>query len=214
MPLVSPSIISCKLETLREQISRSEAGSADMFHLDVMDGHFVPNLTMGPDLVRAIRMSTKLPLEAHLIVERPDKYWRKFSEAGSDIFLVHYESPCNLQNTFKEIESSGKRYGIVINPDTDFSAVERYVPGAYIILIMSVYPGFSGQSFIEMSLENVRKAREFIDRNKLDTKIEVDGGINNITGKKAVAAGADILVSASYIYGGDIAERISILKKL
>lgn len=214
MPLVSPSIISCKLETLREQINQSEAGSADMFHLDVMDGHFVPNLTMGPDLVRAIRMSTKLPLEAHLMVERPDKYWRKFSEVGADIFLIHYESPCNLQNTFKEIESSGKRYGIVINPDTDFSTVERYIPGAYIVLIMSVYPGFSGQSFIEMSLENVRKAREFIDRNKLDTKIEVDGGINNITGKKAVAAGADILVSASYIYGGDIAERISILKKL
>lgn len=214
MPLVSPSIISCKLETLREQINQSEASSADMFHLDVMDGHFVPNLTMGPDLVRAIRMSTKLPLEAHLMVERPDKYWRKFSEVGADIFLIHYESPCNLQNTFKEIESSGKRYGIVINPDTDFSTVERYIPGAYIVLIMSVYPGFSGQSFIEMSLENVRKAREFIDRNKLDTKIEVDGGINNITGKKAVAAGADILVSASYIYGGDIAERISILKKL
>ncbi|MHB1492701.1 MAG: ribulose-phosphate 3-epimerase [Thermoplasmataceae archaeon] len=214
MPLVSPSIISCKLETLGDQIKQSEIGSADMFHLDIMDGHFVPNLTMGPDLVRAIRMSTKLPLEAHLMVERPDKYWRKFSEAGADIFLIHYESLCNLRNTFKEIESSGKRYGIVINPDTDFSAVEQYVSGAYIILIMSVYPGFSGQSFIEMSLENVRKARKFIDQNKLDTKIEVDGGINNITGKRAVEAGADILVSASYIYGGDIAERISILKKL
>ena len=214
MVIISPSIISSNLTQLGEQVKLSEAAHADMFHLDVMDGHFVPNLTMGPDLVKAIRSVATVPLEVHLMVERPDKYWRKFSEAGADIFLIHYESLCNIHETFREIKNSGKKYGIVINPDTPFSKVEQYLDGAYIVLIMSVYPGFSGQSFIEMSLDNVKKVREFINKNDLETMIEIDGGINEITGKKALDAGADILVSASYIYGGNISERIGKLKSL
>jgi len=214
MVLISPSIISSKLAELGEQIKQSEAAHADMFHLDVMDGHFVPNLTLGPDMVKAIRSVATVPLEVHLMLERPDKYWKKFSDAGADIFLIHYESMCNIRETFKEIENSGKKFGIVINPDTAFSKIEQYLDGAHIVLVMSVYPGFSGQSFIEMSLNNVKEARKFIDMNGLNTMIEIDGGINDVTGKKALDAGANILVSASYIYGGNIAERIGKLRSL
>ncbi|EQD46507.1 ribulose-phosphate 3-epimerase, partial [mine drainage metagenome] len=138
------------------------------------------------------------------MLERPDKYWRKFSDAGADILLIHYESLCNLSKTFTEIKSSGKKYGIVINPDTPFEKVKGYVPDSEIVLIMSVFPGFSNQEFIESSLNNVTQAKNFIRENSLNTKIEIDGGINDKTGKRAVEAGADILVSASYIYKGNI----------
>ena len=214
MVLISPSIISSKLSEIGKQIKLSEAAHADMFHLDVMDGHFVPNLTMGPDMVKAIRSVATVPLEVHLMLERPDKYWKKFSDAGADIFLIHYESLCHIKETFKEIQDSGKKFGIVINPDTPFSKIEQFLEDTHILLVMSVYPGFSGQSFIEMSLNNVKEARKFIDKNHLDTMIEIDGGINDVTGKKALDAGANILVSASYIYGGNIAERIGKLRSL
>ena len=211
---VSPSVISCRLELLRDQIEISVDSGADQFHLDIMDGHFVPNLTMGGDLISAIRRCTDLPLEAHMMVTNPDKYWKVFSKAGADILMFHYESPVNLKKCFREVKEAGKSYGMVINPDTPFSAVSDLLSEAEILLIMTVYPGFSGQGFINGMTQKIREAREYIYENSLDTQIEIDGGINNNTGQIAVDSGADILVSASYIYGGDIRKNISNLKNL
>lgn len=211
--LVSPSIISSNLGELKNQIEECERYGATSFHLDVMDGHFVPNLTMGPEIVKAIRKSTKLPLEAHLMIERPDRYYSKFVEAGSDVVLVHYESPIDLSGLFEKMKGDGIRYGLVINPETEFNEVQDLLEGAEILLIMSVHPGFSGQKFIDIS-DKITSASEFIRKQGLMTKIEVDGGINLETGKKTVNAGADILVSGSYIFSGNIKERIESLATL
>lgn len=212
--LVSPSIISSDLANMGSEIEKCAKAGATSFHLDIMDGHFVPNLTMGPDLVKAIRKSTDLELEAHLMVERPDEYYRKFSDAGADTLLVHYESPVNTMALLRKMESEKLNYGIVINPDTDFSSVVPFLQKSRILLVMTVYPGFSGQKFIESALPKVREARKYIDENGLETKIEIDGGINDVTGKMAVDAGADILVSGSYLFSGEIEKRIGILKEL
>lgn len=212
--LVSPSIISSDLAHLESEIKKCEKAGATSFHLDVMDGHFVPNLTMGPDLVKAIRKSTELELEAHLMVDRPDNYYRKFVDAGSDIIQIHYESPINTMALIRKLESEGVDYGMVINPDTAFESVKPFMENSKMLLVMSVYPGFSGQKFIESVLPKVKEAREYIDENKLKTKIEIDGGINDETGKMAVEAGVDILVSGSYIFSKDIEEKIKILKSL
>ena len=211
---VSPSVISCKLELLKDQIETSASSGADQFHLDIMDGHFVPNLTMGQDLIAAIRRCTDLPLEAHMMVTNPDKYWKIFSKSGADILMFHYESPVNLKKCFGEVKDSGKKCGLVINPDTPFNIVKDLVGEVEILLIMTVYPGFSGQNFINGMIPKIREARKFIDDNSLDTEIEIDGGINDKTCEAATNAGADILVSASYIYNGNIRNNIEYLKNL
>lgn len=209
--LVSPSIISSDLRVLQNQIEECEAQGASSFHLDVMDGHFVPNLTMGPGFVNAVRKSTNLPLEAHLMIDRPDKYYGKFHEAGSDILLIHYESPVNISGLFRKLRSEDIKYGLVINPETPFSEVSDMLEGTEILLIMSVHPGFSGQKFIDVS-EKISEAASYIHDNGLKTKIEVDGGITLETGKIAARSGADMLVSASYIFSGEIGDRIRNLK--
>jgi ribulose-phosphate 3-epimerase len=211
---VSPSLISCKLEELKEEIHASVEGGAEYFHLDIMDGHFVPNLTMGPDLIKAIRRCTDLPLEAHMMITDPDKYWKSFSKAGADILMFHYETPINLKQCFREVTSEGKQYGIVINPDTPFNKISDLLENASVLLIMSVYPGFSGQKFIPGVLPKIKEARTFIDENGLKTEIEVDGGINNETGLEVKNSGVHRVVSASYIYEGDIRERIKMLRSI
>lgn len=211
--LVSPSLISSDLRKLEDQVQQCVDAGATSFHLDVMDGHFVPNLTMGPDLVKAVRRSTNLPLESHLMIERPDKYYDRFVQAGSDTLLIHYESPVNLVGLFSKMEDEGVDHGLVVNPETPFSEVSDLISGSSILLIMSVHPGFSGQSFIDV-LDKISEAASFIKENGLKTRIEVDGGINLETGKKSADAGADILVSASYIFSGNIAERVGSLKNL
>lgn len=210
---VSPSLISSDLRVLQDQVQQCAEAGATSFHLDVMDGHFVPNLTMGPDLVKAVRKSTSLPLESHLMIDRPDKYYEKFVDAGSDTLLIHYESPVNLTDLFGKMSNKGVDYGLVINPETPFSEVSDLIQDASILLIMSVHPGFSGQSFIDV-VDKISEASQFIKENGLKTMIEVDGGINLETGKKSVVAGANILVSASYIFSGNIKERIQSLKNL
>ncbi len=210
---VSPSIISADLRVLQKQVDECVKAGSHSFHLDVMDGHFVPNLTMGPDLVKAIRKSTELTLETHLMVERPDKYYEKFHEAGSDVLLVHYESPVDVTSLFSKMDKEGVRRGLVINPDTRFADVSDLIHGCEILLIMSVYPGFSGQKFIDV-LDKASEASSFIRENGLKTMVEIDGGINLETGTRAVKAGADILVSGSYIFSGNISERIGGLKDL
>ncbi len=210
---ISPSIISSDLSHLYEEIKRCENAGAGSFHLDIMDGNFVDNITMGPDLIRAIRKSTDLRLDGHLMIERPDKYYESFINSGIDVLLIHYEAPVNINELLGRLKANNIRYGIVINPDTDVKKVFKFLDRAEILLIMSVYPGFSGQKFIEASLNNVREAREFIDKNNYKTKIEIDGGIDDKTGKLAVDAGVDILVSASYIFS-NVDENIKKLKSL
>ena len=211
---VSPSLISCDLANLGNQVVLCEKFGAGSFHLDVMDGHFVPNLTMGPDLIKAVRKVTDLRLETHLMIERPDKYYRMFHEAGSDLLLVHYESPVDLRHLFDGMSDENIDYGLVINPETPFSRVKDLVNECKVLLVMSVHPGFSGQSFIDSSLPKIKQARKYIDENNIDCRVEIDGGINYENGKKAVEAGADILVSASYIFYNDIADSIKKLKSL
>ncbi|MEM0156855.1 MAG: ribulose-phosphate 3-epimerase [Thermoplasmataceae archaeon] len=211
---ISPSIISSRLEVLGEEIEKCDTAGADSYHLDVMDGHFVPNLTMGPDLISAVRRKTKKQLESHLMIDRPDRYYRSFIDSGSDILLVHAECLVNFKKLRNDIADSGAEFGIVINPETPLSEALPYLPESKILLLMSVHPGFSGQKFIAGTVEKIKEARSYIDRNGLDTEIEVDGGINEITGKLCADAGADILVSASYIFSGNIHERIGILKDL
>ena len=211
---ISPSIISSRLEVLGEEIEKCDAAGADSYHLDVMDGHFVPNLTMGPDLISAVRRKTKKRLESHLMIERPDRYYRSFVEAGSDILLIHAECLVNFKKLMKDIADSGAEFGVVINPETPLSEALPLLPESRILLLMSVHPGFSGQKFINSTVDKIREARSYIEKNGLDTEIEVDGGINDKTGKLCADAGADILVSASYIFSGNIQERIGILKNL
>lgn len=211
---VSPSIISCKLEALGKEISACDEADVFSYHLDIMDGHFVPNLTMGPELVRAIRRSTGKPLESHLMIERPDRYYRNFIEAGSDVLLVHQECLVDFSKLISGIRAEGAKFGIVVNPDTPFSKAEKYLEDSEIILIMTVHPGFSGQKFIEYVLPKIEEARKYIDEQGLKTKIEVDGGVTDVTGRKIMEAGADIIVSGSYIFSGNIGERIKALQNL
>ena len=211
---ISPSIISSDLLDLGSQIKECQNAGAGSFHLDIMDGHFVDNITMGPDMVSAIRKGTDLRLDGHLMIERPDKYYKSFIDAGCDVLLIHYETPIEVGNFLKKLDNENIKYGIVINPDTDIKKIYRFIPNCEIVLVMSVYPGFSGQKFIEKSLEKVRALRKYIDDNNYSTKIEIDGGINDETGKLAAEAGADILVSASYIFKNGITQSIKKLKSL
>ncbi|WP_393971458.1 ribulose-phosphate 3-epimerase [Oxyplasma meridianum] len=211
---VSPSVISGDLANLGSQVTLCEKSGADSFHLDVMDGHFVPNFTMGPDLIKAVRKVTEKRIDAHLMIERPDKYYRVFHDAGSDILLIHYEAPISLKLLFNRMAKENIDYGLVINPETPFSHVKDLVDGCKILLIMSVHPGFSGQSFLESSIPKIREARKYIDDNGIDCRIEIDGGINYENGKKAVEAGTDILVSASYIFYNNIAGSIEKLRSI
>lgn len=211
---VSPSIISCRLEELGNQISECDRAGADSYHLDVMDGHFVPNITVGPDFVKTVRRNTSKPLEAHLMIERPDHYYKKFIDAGSDVLLVHQECLVDFKKLVTDIRDAGAGFGIVINPDTPLSSVHHLLEDSEILLIMSVHPGFSGQKFIDYVVPKISEARDYIDTHGLKTLIEVDGGITDVTGKKAAEAGADMVVSASYIFSGNIGERIKTLQAL
>ncbi len=211
---VSPSIISAKLDHLATEILQCESAGVDSYHLDVMDGHFVPNLTMGPDLVKAVRRNTKKKLEAHLMIDRPDKYYGPFLDAGADTLLVHAECLVDFKKLHTDITSAGGDFGIVVNPETPLEHAIPYLEDARILLIMSVHPGFSGQKFIPATIDKMKRAKNYITSKKLKVEIEVDGGINDETGSLCAEAGADILVSASYIFSGNIAERIGILKEM
>ncbi len=211
---VSPSLISCKLEILGKEIAACDESGVFSYHIDIMDGHFVPNLTGGPDLVKAVNRSTDKPLESHLMIERPDRYYKNFIEAGSDILLVHQECLVDFKKLIADIRADGAGFGIVINPETPFSKAEKFLEDSDILLVMSVHPGFSGQKFIDYVVPKIAEARRYIDEQGLKTRIEVDGGVTDVTGKKALEAGADILVSASYIFSGNIGERIRTLQSL
>jgi ribulose-phosphate 3-epimerase len=198
--LIAPSILSADFLQLGDAIRQAEDGGADWIHVDVMDGHFVPNLTMGPVLVEACRRATKLPLDVHLMIERPDRLLQSFVDAGADSLSVHPEAGPDVHRTLQSIRAFGLRAGIVLNPGTPADVVLETLDVIDHVLVMTVNPGFSGQEFIPSVLEKMRSIRSWIDERGLDIHLEVDGGIDARTAPLAVDAGADVLVAASSIF--------------
>ncbi len=199
MVKVAPSILSADFSRLAEEIRKVEKNS-NMLHVDVMDGHFVPNITFGPPVVASIRKATKLPLDVHLMIENPDEFIDAFADAGADSITVHVEAAKHLNRTISRIKSRNVKAAVALNPATPLSSIEYAIGDVDMVLIMTVNPGFGGQSFIESVLPKIRALRELIDKKKLKVEIQVDGGINDKTARMAVLAGAEIIVAGSYIY--------------
>jgi len=198
---LAPSILAADFARLGEQVAEAERAGADRIHVDVMDGHFVPNITIGPVVVRSLRPVTRLPLETHLMISDPDRYLEAFAEAGSDAFLVHWEGNNNLHRTVQRAQALGKRVGVVINPATPAEALEEILPDVDQVLVMTVNPGFGHQHFIATTLPKIRRVREMIDRIRPGCDLEVDGGIDPTTAPQVVAAGANVLVAGSAVFG-------------
>jgi ribulose-phosphate 3-epimerase len=197
---IAPSILSADFARLADEVARVEAGGADWLHVDVMDGHFVPNLTVGPPIVESLRKVTKLPLDVHLMITNADAYIREFADAGADYLTVHVEACPHLHRTVQSIKERGVKAGVTLNPATPLSSIEAILPDADLLLIMSVNPGFGGQSFIPSSLEKIAQARTMIARTGSRALLEVDGGVKVENAAQIVDAGADILVSGSAIF--------------
>lgn len=211
---IAPSILSADFATLGDEIRAIEAGGADYVHVDVMDGHFVPNITIGPLIVDAIRPVTKLPLDVHLMIEKPDQYIPDFAKAGADIIVVHAEAATHLHRSVQLIKSLGKKAGVSLNPATPLSALEMVLPDLDLALLMTVNPGFGGQSFIENCLSKITELRGMIDALGLPIELEVDGGVKIDNIEKVAAAGADVFVAGSAVFGtDDYAATIAQLKK-
>jgi ribulose-phosphate 3-epimerase len=209
---ISPSILSADFTVLGDEIKNLEKAGADLIHVDVMDGHFVPNITMGPPIIKAIRKFTKLPFDVHLMISPVEKYIKAFADAGSDIITLHPEATDNLKRAIQAIKSYGKKAGVSLNPKTPISALMDVINDIDLILIMSVNPGFAGQSFMSEVLPKVSELRKMINDKKLKIDIEIDGGINFETAPLAVKAGANILVSGTTIFSGSLKDNIQKLR--
>jgi len=197
---LAPSILAANFTRLGDQVTEAEHAGADRFHVDVMDGHFVPNISMGTPIIVSLRRATRLPLEAHLMISNPDFFVDEFARAGIDSFLVHWEGSIDLSRTVRHIKASGKRVGVAINPATSTSVLEEIIEELDQVLVMTVNPGFGHQHFLHATLKKIRRARQMIDRMKLNCALEVDGGIDATTAPLAVAEGADVLVAGSAIF--------------
>ena len=198
---IAPSILSADFSRLGDEVRRAEEAGADIIHLDIMDGHFVPNLTFGPIIVKAIRDYTKLPFYVHLMVERPEDYIERVIEAGGDLVIVHVEACTHLQKILSMIRDLGARSGVALNPATPLTTIEYVLDDLDLILIMSVNPGFGGQEFIPSVLPKIRRARRRVVKRGLEMEIAVDGGVNVETAPKVVEAGADVLVAGTAVFG-------------
>jgi len=198
---LAPSILAADFARLGDQVVEAESTGADRIHVDVMDGHFVPNLTVGPVIVRSLRRVTRLPLEVHLMIEQPDLFLDAFAEAGADSLLVHQEGAANLHRTVQHIKGLGKRAGVVINPATPASVLDEILLDVDLVLVMTVNPGFGGQQFINTVVPKIRCVREMIDQRRPQCELEVDGGIDAKTAPLTVEAGARVLVAGSAIFG-------------
>lgn len=201
MKKISPSILSADFTKLGQEIKGVEKAGADYIHIDVMDGHFVPNITIGPFIVEAAKRATKLPLDVHLMIEAPEKFIPDFAKAGSDIITVHTETCRHLHRTIQQIKELGKKAGVSINPATPVSAIENIIGDVDLILIMSVNPGFSGQGFIKSSIPKIQKVRKMIDEKRLNIELEVDGGVKIENIGEISKAGADVFVAGSAVFG-------------
>ena len=212
---ISPSILSADFSQLGNEIRRLEEGGADMIHVDVMDGHFVPNLTMGPPIIKSLRQFTKLPFDVHLMISPVHKYIQDYVDAGADIITIHPEATENLKNSIQHIKSLNKKVGVSLNPETKIDLVKDLLNDIDLILIMSVNPGFGGQKFMPEVLEKIRELKKIKDQKNIEFDIEIDGGINFDNYKLAIEAGANILVSGTTIFknnGGDIKKNIALLR--
>ncbi len=210
---IAPSILSADFARLSEEITLVEKGGADWLHLDIMDGHFVPNITFGPPLLKDLRKISSLPFDTHLMIENPDRYLEAFRSAGSDIITVHYEACPHLHRTIQRIKELGAKAGVSLNPATPVSVLERIIQDVDLVLIMSVNPGFGGQSFIPSSIEKLSQAADLIRMKRSSAYLEVDGGIDQHTAKAAVRAGANVLVAGSSVFGSpDIPSAIQALR--
>lgn len=199
--LISPSILACDFGRITDECQKAEAAGADMLHVDVMDGHFVPNISIGPQMTEVVKKAVNIPLDVHLMISEPLKYIDSFAKAGSDIITIHVESDSAITETLKKIKDAGIKTGLSLNPDTPFSAVKEYLDDVDMLLFMSVYPGFGGQKFMPEVLDKVKEAKEYCQEHNYDIDIEIDGGINLENAKDAVAAGVNILVAGTAIYG-------------
>jgi len=200
---IAPSILSANFLKLGEEIKAAEVAGADMLHIDIMDGHFVPNITIGPFIVESIRKATSLPLDVHLMIEEPDKYLGDFIKAGADYLTVHYEASVHLHRTVHWIKESGVKAGVSLNPATPVWNLEHIVPDVDIVILMSVNPGFGGQGFIPQIIDKIKALKNFINEKGLSTFIEVDGGVKLDNAKDIASAGADILVMGSAFFNSD-----------
>jgi len=213
MKLIAPSILSADFTTLGDEIRNVEAAGADWIHIDVMDGHFVPNITMGPFIVEAVKKVTELPLDVHLMIENPDQFIPEFVNAGADLISVHVETCPHLNRTIDLINCSECRAGVVLNPATSLSTIEWVLEYIDFVLLMSVNPGFGGQSFISNTIEKTKQLKRMIDEKSLSTMIQIDGGVNEKTIYSISEAGADVFVAGSAIFGtGDYKKTIKNLK--
>ncbi len=212
---ISPSILSADFSQLGNEIKRLEEGGADMIHVDVMDGHFVPNLTMGPPIIKALRKYTKLPFDVHLMISPVHKYIQDYAEAGADIITIHPETTENLKESIDHIKRLNKKVGLSLNPESKINVVTNFLNEIDLVLIMSVKPGFGGQKFMPEVLDKVRELKKIKDQQNLDFDIEIDGGINFNNNKLAIDAGANILVSGTTVFkdnNGNIKKNIDLLK--
>jgi ribulose-phosphate 3-epimerase len=207
MMILAPSILAADLGHLADQVALAERGGAGVIHVDVMDGHFVPNLSVGPATVRALRRTTTLPLDVHLMVERPEDFVEPFAEAGAQWISVHVEAAVHLNRILDSIARQGLRPGVAINPASPLSLLEEVLPDVAFVLVMTVNPGFGGQSLLKGSLERLRRLRRLLAERGLSVQIEVDGGIDPSNVRSVVDAGADIVVAGSAVFGAGDPER-------
>ncbi len=212
---ISPSILSADFGQLGNEIKRLEEGGADMIHVDVMDGHFVPNLTMGAPIIRALRQYTRLPFDVHLMISPVHKYIQDYSDAGADIITIHPEATKDLKNSIQHIKSLNKKVGVSLNPKTKINLVTDLLNEIDLVLIMSVNPGFGGQKFMPKVLDKIKELKKIKNQKNLEFDIEIDGGINFDNSKLAIEAGANILVSGTTVFknnNGNIKKNIDLLK--
>jgi ribulose-phosphate 3-epimerase len=198
--LIAPSMLAADFANLQRDTELVNTSEADWFHIDVMDGHFVPNISYGMPVIQAIKKHATKPLDVHLMIEKPERYIEEFAKVGADIITVHYESTVHLHRTLRQIKDAGCKAGIVLNITTPVSVLEDILPECFMILLMSINPGFGGQKFEEVTYQRITKLRAMIDSQGLDTRIEVDGGVTDKNIERLVAAGADTFVAGSHIF--------------